>query len=480
MAWFELNSDDGLSASHAMLVAAGRIPYRDFFSAEPPLTPLLYGLLIHLAGPSYTAFRALTAVGLLVATGALFAIGRRLLPAPWAAGAAAVWGVNVAYELGHSPYHIWGVAFALVALLLLLRGWYPGAGLAAALAALSEQSMAAAAVAVVLGAAVLGGRRAALAVAGAGGVVALLNLLGLALLGALGQFLEQDVFYVLGTFAHTANRPVPWAPWDLVGTIWQAGAGQIWALLFTWPLAIAAPVLIALWSVLATFTAGWDRRLLVVALASDGLFASALALYHETEFFWFSAPLAVLLTGVAIRRYSGPARGWRALAVAPVGVIAVLGLIPVLTGLQLDCRVGVGRHLAEVAVGGSSVCTRPDQQADFATVGALAAGHDGQPQAFFPTLADFYLLTGRTPPVSYQFIQPGNVTDAQLNQVEDELMRRHVTWVVYQRYDWTLLASSFPDNAALRAGHWSFDDYLQRHYQVVAGDDRFVLYELAG
>ena len=55
-----------------------------------------------------------------------------------------------------------------------------------------------------------------------------------------------------------------------------------------------------------------------------------------------------------------------------------------------------------------------------------------------------------------------------------------MTWVVYQRYDWALLAPGFPDNPALRAGHWSFDDYLQQHYQVVGGDQRFVLYELAG
>lgn len=463
-----------------MLVAAGRVPYRDFFCGEPPLTPLLYGALVKAAGPSYVAFHALTAAGLLIGVAALFTVARRFLPPSWAGAVAAVWGVNVAYELGHSPYHVWGVTFALVAAALLLQQRWVLVGVAAAAAALSEQSMAPLALASVAAATWLGtDRRHAATLVMAGGLVCtVVTAAGLVVAGALDGFMQQDVLYVVGTVARINNRPVPWAPWDLVGWWWQAGAGQLWVFFLTWPLAVAAPIAVAAFTVIAAVWRRWEPSVVAIAVVSDGLFASALTTYHTAELFWFAAPLALLLFALVLHRSLPRSARGRLLAVTPVTVVAVLGLIPVLTGVELDCRVGVGRHLALVTVGANQICTFPDQAVGFRAVSGYSDEHLNDAMAFLPSISPFYLLTDRTPPVSYQFIVPGVVSDAQLSQLEGELVNRHVEWVVFDRFDWAGIASGFPYNPALRSPGWSFQDFLDARYQAAGSSGEYVLYRL--
>ena len=78
-----LNLDEGWYLQAAANVAAGKMPYRDFFFTQAPLLPRVYGLLLPLWAPAgVLGGRIVTAViGLFAALHAAAAV-RLLVPAP--------------------------------------------------------------------------------------------------------------------------------------------------------------------------------------------------------------------------------------------------------------------------------------------------------------------------------------------------------------------------------------------------------------
>ena len=62
--WFYLSLDEGISLEGARRVAAGEVPYRDFFTITGPGAFWLYGAVFHWFGTSLAAARAVLCVEL--------------------------------------------------------------------------------------------------------------------------------------------------------------------------------------------------------------------------------------------------------------------------------------------------------------------------------------------------------------------------------------------------------------------------------
>lgn len=486
LVWIELYSDDGLVASHAMMLAAGLAPYRQFFAAEPPGAMVFYAALFKLFGTSYLVLRLGTATAVVLTVGLLADAGRRLKSAWWAAGAATLWGVQTSVLIQYSPYHALGASASVLAAWCLLQFsesgrtlWPALAGVAAAVAVIFIQAAFPVALAAVLAAAMVKQRiRDGVVTAVAGLATAVLSTLAMLLTGALAGFWADTVVYQLTVFSKVSNRPIPWLPQEIVATThWEAGAAQLWPFFLDWPLAFAAPLAVVAWTAWRVAQRRWDDATIAGVMAS-GLTASALLTYHTGSLFWFDAPLSLLLVAAGLRSMASRAS---TAAKVPVYAVALLGLAPVLTGVQMDCRINVHGPLAVVATPTGTVCAvRKGEAPELASEMEMSAAHTTDPMAFLPTNSPAYLLTGRVPPVSYHFIEPGNQTPAQLRQLEFELVDRRVLWIVYHRVDWASLTDALPDNKALGAGDWQFEDWLAANYAVSEEQGPVVLYRLRG
>ncbi len=488
LVWIEVYSDDGLVASHAMMLAAGLAPYRQFFAGEPPGAMALYAALFKVFGMTYPVFRLGTAAVVVLTTGMLAAAGARVTSPWWAAGAAALWGVQTAVLVQYSPYHALAAACAVAAAWCVVRlgesrsmawAWAAGAGAVTALGLMFIQASFPIAPAVVLAAALVRRRIADGALAAAGGVaVAVLATLTMAVTGILSAFWTDAVVYQLTVYSKVSNRPIPWLPQDLVATVhWEAGAAELWTFFLDWPLAFAAPIAVLSWTAWRCARRRWDV-LTAIGVMASGLTVCALLTYHTGSLFWFDAPLALVLVAAALRTLT--ARGSAAVR-APILLVALLGLAPVATGAQMDCRLNPRGPLAAVATPTGTVCAvRRGESVELASEMRMSGEHAGETVAFLPTNSPAYLLTQRVPPVSYHFVEPGNQTPAQLHQLESELVSRNVEWIVYHRVDWASLGDALPDNKALTAGDWQFEDWLAANYAVSEEQGPVVLYRLRG
>lgn len=132
-----VRSDETVLAWVSKETAAGRVPYRDFFTFIPPLT--LYGLasFFKAAGASLGALRLLSVAWLLLVTLLVYALMVRWrVPPPWAAGAALSFPA-LYLPFWPVPSHHWFAAgFGLLALFVisgertLARHWAAAGALA--------------------------------------------------------------------------------------------------------------------------------------------------------------------------------------------------------------------------------------------------------------------------------------------------------------------------------------------------------------
>jgi hypothetical protein len=100
-------------------VAAGRVPYRDFFDFPPPLAMYGAGVFAWLAGAGLTPFRFLMLGWLTVVALVFYGLGRSAgVPRPWAlAGALLLPGLFVPFWPATS-YHWFAIGLGLIGLLL--------------------------------------------------------------------------------------------------------------------------------------------------------------------------------------------------------------------------------------------------------------------------------------------------------------------------------------------------------------------------
>lgn len=469
--WWEIGPhDEGLMLQAAHRIAEGQLPYRDFWWNYAPGQPLLLAPFDALLGSALVPWRILRVLADATVALLAFTLVRReiavLAPAAAAASAgapprASAWRTwlplltwlavagAMAFPTGPGPNPV-ALVLALSALLVAPRRVVL-AGVLAGLAAVFRLEIGGAAA---LGVVLLGAPRAlpvAMAVAAAGWAPFFL--------AAPSETLDQTLGF-LG-IQDLQRRPFPLDP--------SGTGGSPVKLLELWMPAILV-LAAAAWAVAAAL-----RRppLRAVALAPLALVGLAYLLGRTDEF--HLVPLAValpLLLAVAAAREPHPAV---ALALAAlIGVIA-------LHGLERKAAQLTGRpELARVpGPAGDGIRTTAAEAADLARV--LAAVRGDRTLLVLPPRTDrvtvgnplLYRLTGTENPTRYDVMQPGVVTepDVQREMVADldRARPRHVV-------RWVDPRTAPEDNPSGRLrGARILDAYVARHYATPRRFGTFVV-----
>ena len=492
--WISIYEDQGVISGMAMQVAAGQVPYRDFDTSIAPGSIFMYGAYYKLFGASVVHQRLLTGVAMLIGVWLVAVIGRRVLPAWWAAGVALIWGVWLPVFQEFSPYHFWSVAFilAMSAALLAARSAkrrrlaFALAGLAASAALIMLQASLLAVIAGLVVAAIIERdmRRSLVPMLIAMAVPGLLVLVVLALLGALPSFIADAVVYNFKVFGPNQTLPFPWQPALLHDTsFWEASAGALWAIPMHWLLAVVAPIAVAIFTALAL----WGHRValgscpdwVLIGILAAGLFASVLLLHMSDQNLWLCAPLTLLIVTMRLKQTlagSSTRRIMAAVVAVPVVIIYLTGLSPLVLGYALTCHTdGIG-FLRQVDTPKGSVCVTFDSAPTVAAAVKFSSQHPDSAIAFLTAAPSLYQITGRVPPVpDALLLVPGITTPDQLARVETAMRSLPVDWVVYYKIDFT---KDLPSDRALQDGSpFQFDQFLNDTYQR-ADQDGLVLYRL--
>ncbi len=490
--WINLYEDQAVLSGQAMQVAAGQVPYRDFFAAIPPGAIYLYAGYYRLIGTTVVHQRLITGVAMVVGTGLVAYLGRDLVGPAWSAAVALLYGVWLPVFEEFSPYHFWSVGFILgmVACLMSARtSKHPVrafvlAGLFASAALIMLQSSLPAAAAGV-GAAWLIDRRirrsvvpmlVAMAVPG----LVVLGVIGF--LGALPAFFTDTVTYTFQRFGASQALPFPWQPALLHDTsFWEASLGALWAIAMHWLLAVMAPVAVAGLTAISLWhgrnqpgpIAGWQ----VAGIVGTGLFASVLIVHMSDQNFWLSSPLTLLLVAMPLKRMLTRMRTSRVMAatsIVPIAVIYVAGLSPLVLGYALVCHTDGTGFLREVMTPSGSICTTYGS-APLVAGSVLFTSQHSEPIAFMPSGVSLYQITGRVPPVTDLFLVPGVTPPAELARLERLMQSLPVEWVIYYKVDFS---KDLPADSEIQNGSpWKFDEFLDATYQR-ADEDGLVVYRI--
>lgn len=478
--WVNIYEDQAVLSGQAMQTASGLVPYRDFFAAIPPGGIFLYAGAFKLLGATVVNERLLTGLAMVIGTGLVAIVGRRLIGPVWAAGIALLWGVWLPVFEEFSPYHFWSVTFvlAMTAALLAARSarsprlHFVLAGLAASGALIMLQSSLLAVLAGIVAAWLIERRASrsvipmlvALAIPGAAVLAVLAGL------GALPAFFTDTVVYTFQTFGASQALPFPWQPALLHDTsFWEASIGALWAIPMHWLLAVVAPVVLALYTALAMWR---HRRTLadlpdwtLIGLVAVGLFASVLIVHMSDQNFWLSSGLTLPLVAMPVRGILAGMRSGRLVAgaaIIPLAFIYLAGLSPLVLGYALVCHTDGTGFLREVATAKGSICTTYDSAPIVAGAVTFTSQHP-ETIAFMPNGPSLYLLTGRVPPVPVMFLVPGVTPPAELARAERSMLAQPVWWVVYYNIDFS---KDLPAVRQLQNGSPSpFDQFLADAYQ---------------
>jgi hypothetical protein len=491
--WINIYEDQGVLSGMAMQTAAGQVPYRDFDVSVAPGSILLYAAYYRLFGATVVHQRLLTAAAMLIGVWLVAHIGQRLLNTWWAFGVALLWGVWLPVFQEFSPYHFWSVTFmlAMAAALLAARSArrprlaFALAGLAASGALLMLQASVPAVVAGLVVALMVERRisRSLVPMVIAIAIPGVVMLSTLLLLGALPSFINDTILYNFRTFGPSQALPFPWQPGLLHDTaFWEASVGALWAIPMHWLLAVVAPFIVAIYTVVAL----WRRRgsaeaipgWLLVGILAIGLWASTVLVHMSDQNLWLSAPLTLLLVARWLQHTLGNVSSSRVIAVAaavPIALIYLGGLSPLILGYAVVCHTDGTGFLREVATPSGSLCVTYDSAPTVDAVVRFNSAHSSSAIAFLPTAPALYEVTGRVPPVPDIIVIPGVTTPAQLAKVEGALQSGPVEWVIYYKIDFR---KDLPADTALQsASPWPIDDYLNSAYQR-EDQDGLVVYHL--
>lgn len=478
--WVNIYEDQAVLAGQAMQVAAGQVPYRDFFAAIPPGAIFLYAGLFKLFGVSVVNDRLLTGVVMVIGVGLVARIGTRLVGPAWAAATALLWGTWLPVFQEFSPYHFWSVTFvlAMTAALLAARRstspvrWFVLAGLAASAALIMLQSSLPAVLAGLVAAWLIERRvsRSLVPMVVAIAIPGVLVLAVLGVLGALPAFFTDTVLYTFQTFGASQAIPFPWQPALLHDTsFWEASIGALWAIPMHWLLAVIGPIAAGVYAAVAV----WGRRTrldeipdwALLGIVSAGLYASVLIVHMSDQNFWLSSCLTLLLVAMPLKRTLAGMRTSSVLgraAAIPLAAIYLTGLSPLVLGYALTCHTdGIG-FLQEVSTPSGSICTTFESVPIVAGAMKFTSQHP-EAVAFMPTGPSLYQITGRVPPVPVLFLVPGVTPPAELAGAERAMRALPVTWVIYYKVDFS---NDLPAVRELHKGSPSqFDQFLADAYQ---------------
>jgi len=456
-----LHEDEGVVTMWGLQVVNGRVPYRDFVVYTGPACAYLYGAAFRLFGSSLLLDRLLEGLPIIAGTLFLALLGRRVLPAGWAAAVALLWGTWLPAFIGYGAYHFWGPALVIVMAWALLR---PDtrpvlAGAAGAAALLFYQGMAPAVLAGLV-VAYLCRRRLGDLLAMAAGPVAAGLLLALYLLatGTFAAFFDQTVGFTFGRYQDFNRLPFPWNPLLLGDTLnWHSGLAAYWEFPMFWLLGVVAPLAIAGYAGYGLF--GVLRRArpfnLTVGLAtiSTGLLGAALIARVGGPICWLSAPLALVLVAMRLRLLTaGPSGIRRGLALSPALLLFAAGLSPAPVGFWMSCTTDPAGPLAEVATKAGPVCLRVKEAAQLHEIQDVAELPRGAAIAFLPDAPALYQLTASAPEVPSYWTLPRHTRPSELAWQESAMLD-HVETAVYVA------------DPELDTGHpWQFDDFLAANY----------------
>jgi hypothetical protein len=478
--WINIYEDQAVLTGQAMQVASGQVPYRDFFAAIPPGAIFVYAGYYRLVGATVVHQRLLTGVAMVLGAGLVVHIGRRLVGPLWAAAVALLWGVWLPVFEEFSPYHFWSVAFVLAMMAAVLASRtarvpvrsFVLAGLAASAALIMLQSSLPAVLAGFLAAWLVERRtsRSVLPMLVALVLPGVLVLAVLWLLGALPEFITDNVVYTFQTFGASQALPFPWQPALLHDTsFWEASVGALWAIAMHWLLAVVAPIAVASYTSIAL----WRRRRqsasvpdhVLVGIVAVGLYASVLIVHMSDQNFWLSSPLTLLLVAVPLKRTLAGIGSRPIISVAafiPVAAVYLGGLSPLILGYALACHTDGTGFLREVSTRNGPICTTYDSAPIVAGALTFTSQHEGK-IAFMPTGPSLYQVTGRVPPVPVLFLAPGVTPPAELARVERSMLSLPIEWVVYYKVDFS---KDLPAVRELQNGSPSqFDQFLADSYQ---------------
>jgi hypothetical protein len=489
--WVNIYEDQAVLAGQAMQVAAGQVPYRDFFAAIPPGAIFLYAGLFKLFGATVVNDRLLTGVAMVLGVGLVARIGSRLVGAVWAAAIALLWGVWLPVFQEFSPYHFWSVTFilAMTAALLAARDtrpagisgrvsntssvrWFVVAGLAASTALIMLQSSLPAVIAGFFAAWLIDRRtdRSVRPMFIAMAIPGVLVLAVLGLLGALPAFITDTVLYTFQTFGASQAIPFPWQPALLHDTsFWEASIGALWAIPMHWLLAVVAPIVIGIYTALTLWRgrhrpngiADWQ----LLGVVSVGLYSSVLIVHMSDQNFWLSSSLTLLVVAMPLKRMLSSMSSNRVIATEaaiPLALIYLAGLSPLVLGYALTCHTDSTGFLQEVNAPGGSICTTFDSAPIVAAAVQFTSQHH-EAVAFMPTGPSLYQITGRVPPVPVLFLVPGVTPPAEMGGLERTMRILPVRWVIYYKVDFS---KDLPAVRALHDGSPSqFDQFLADAYQ---------------
>jgi len=490
--WINLYEDQAVLSGQAMQVAAGQVPYRDFFADIPPGAIYLYAGYYRLIGATVVHQRLITGLAMVIVTGLVAYLGRDLVGPAWSAAVALLYGVWLPVFEEFSPYHFWSVGFILgmVACLMSARtSKHPGrafalAGLCASAALIMLQSSLPAVVAGVVAAWLIDRRirRSVLPMLVAVAVPGLLVLGVLGLLGALPAFFTDTVTYTFQRFGASQALPFPWQPALLHDTsFWEASLGALWAIAMHWLLAVMAPIAVAGFTALALWRgrnqpgpiAGWQ----VAGIVGTGLYASVLIVHMSDQNFWLSSALTLLLVAMPLKRMLTHMRTSRviaATATVPIAVIYLAGLSPLVLGYALVCHSDGTGFLREVITPSGSICTTYGSAPIAAGAVRFTSQHPGL-IAFMPHGVSLYQITGRVPPVTDMSLVPGVTPPAELAKVERLMASLPIEWVIYYKLDFS---KDLPAVRELQNGStWQFDEFLTASYER-ADEDGLVVYRI--
>lgn len=425
--------DELIVVYDAQRIASGQVPYRDFFNFIPPGIFLALAPLGPLSGGHYLTAARYASSAVLLLTSFLLALG--LHRAAWPSVAATLWAAVPAvalYGFWGVPSHHWFAALCSAGVVALLAGspgaqsWrWLAAGALAGLAATFVQTAGLGLAAFVLVLAVLEppSRRAGAAWAAAG-ICAVWGplLVGLALLGAAGDFLRDVILWPMQNYSRGGNenagavlQDLPWRLGDLAASYW-ADPSLPRALVTAAGFALYAAVVMAfalvLWAALyavgrtlreRAVRAPWRLAASFAVILAAGL--SARGNVNWLHLVYLLACLGPLVL-VSLPRWGSWRRGSRVLAQVLLGVLLAAGFLYQTRGLWFHAPaawefVDVDRLLREQPV-----------NAWLRSPGVLALGDT---LAAFPEGGEVYLYAAPAA-VGYTYFRP---LSERYNSAED-------------------------------------------------------------
>ncbi len=488
-------NDEGLMLQPAARIAAGEVPYRDFFLFHAPGQPYLLAGLWKLFGPSLVPWRVVRLLTNAVVAVLAYKLARRhasplLAMVAWLVAAGAMAAPN-----GPNPHAI-ALAFALAALLAIPRAPL-AAGVLAGLCAAWRIDFALYLWLGIALAALAGGRRAdAVRFVGAAAATAGILLGPVALMAGIEGPWRMLVLHPL-EYARDQALPlslhyggglsgeVPWGLRDSVARL----------LLFYLPPALLAGTVAALGVLAARFSRDrWPQ----LAVGVFTLGSAHYLLVRADEY--HTAPLAVMFAIVAVWALAGglPAAAAR-LWIVPLAVAGLVLGATAWQGLDRSAREARTAHVPIRLAAADGVrglergrCSYPGQPVATCPLGDLERAvryvrgrvAPGRPIYVATRRSDwvtsgaplFYVLAERPNPTRYDILPPRLVTSASVQrEIVGDLERAGLPLIV--RWAAPITAAPEPNRAGRSSGVRLLDRFLGTHYRQVAGFGSYLILE---